>query len=100
VTWAALYAEIARAAGRPVRFREIPAGLRHAAVPAAVLLQWIGLGAPTRAPELFRVWGLYGWVDSGKAQRELGYAMRPLPETVARAVGAAGRRPEADSPAP
>jgi len=98
VTWAALYAEIARVAGRPERFREIPAVLRHAAVPAAVLLQWLGLDAPTRAPELFRVWGLYGWVDSGKAQRELGYSVRPLPETARRAVGAAGQLSEAVSP--
>jgi len=51
-----------------------------------VLLQWCGLGAPTGAPERFRVWGLCGWVDSGKAQRELDYAVRPLPEVIARAV--------------
>ncbi len=40
--------------------------------------------------------GRYGYFDSGKAQRELGYTYRPARETVQRTITCAGE-PEASS---
>lgn len=82
-----LYAAIAGAARRPAPRGEIPAVLRHVMVPAAAALALVGLDRPGWAPERFRLWGIYGWFDSSRAQRELGYRIRPLEQIVARAVG-------------
>jgi len=81
-----LYAALAAAAGRPPPRGEIPAALRHLVVPAAGALALVGLDRPRWAAERYRLWGLYGWFDSSRAERELGYRVRPLDEIVARAV--------------
>ncbi|MGQ0552959.1 MAG: NAD-dependent epimerase/dehydratase family protein [Planctomycetota bacterium] len=86
LTWRELYAVITRAAGRPGPRGDLPAGLRHLLVPAASLLGWARLDRPPWAAERFRLWGLYGWFDSSRAQAELGYQIRPLDEIAARII--------------
>ena len=81
-----LYAALATAAGQPPPRGEIPAALRHLLAPAAGALALVGLDRPQWAAERYRLWGIYGWFDSSRAERELGYRVRPLDEIVARAV--------------
>ena len=49
-------------------------------------LDLVRLSRPPWTPEVFRTWGLFGFVDSKKAREKLGYSFRPLDETIGRAI--------------
>jgi dihydroflavonol-4-reductase len=90
LSWLALQELLAARAGAP-----LPRGTRGALEGrllerATTLLDLVGLSRPRFAPELYRTWGWYTCADSGKAQRELGYAFRPLEELAERALAATG----------
>ncbi len=83
-----LYRALAEGArARPPR-GEYPLALGPMLAAAATLLDTARLSRPPWAPERFRAWGWYAWVDSAKAARELDYRIRPLDEMVARAIRA------------
>ena len=84
LAWRDFRLAVARHLGRTARVREIPSPVRHALWAGASALDFVGLSRPPWTPEFFSLWGWFGWVDSGKAQRELGYRIRPLEETLAR----------------
>jgi dihydroflavonol-4-reductase len=72
---------VATAAGVPPP-RRIPyaAALAFAAVPA--LLARLGGPRARMGPDVIRSSALYTWVTSARAQRELGYAFRPVEDTI------------------
>jgi dihydroflavonol-4-reductase len=81
-----LYQGLAACVGvKPPRGEYSPA-LGALLAAGATALDLLRLSRPRWAPELFRAWGWYAWVDSAKAVRELGYRMLPLPEMLERAT--------------
>lgn len=84
ITWRALYEMVARHVGARQSLREIPLFVNRALVFGGTLLDIARLSRPPWTPELFRLWGWYSWMDSSKAREELGYAFRPLEETIGR----------------
>jgi dihydroflavonol-4-reductase len=65
----------------------LPASASWLLARAAAALDLVHLSRPPWAPEVFRVHGLYVYADSSKAERALGYRIRPLDEIVRRTVG-------------
>jgi dihydroflavonol-4-reductase len=86
VTWSAFYAAIARAFGVKAPGWRVPVAAARTLELGAQALDLARLSRPPWTPEILRTWGLYGYVDSSKAKRELGYAFRPLEDVVARAA--------------
>jgi len=85
LSWAELYGGLARSLGvAPPRAR-IPTLALGPLRFAASALDLAGLARPPWTPEVFRTWGWYTFADSSKAIRELGYAIRPQAEMLARA---------------
>lgn len=84
LTWRELHLAVARHAGKTPRVRVIPMAVRHALWARAKALDLVGLSRPPYTPEFFSLWGWFAYMDSGKAQRELGYRIRPLEETLSR----------------
>jgi dihydroflavonol-4-reductase len=62
----------------------MPAGAAWTWARVTGLLDLFGLSRPPWTPEVFRAAGWYAFADSSKAQRELGYTIRPLAETFRR----------------
>lgn len=88
--WRELYEEIARVAGGEAPTIRLPRGLTRTLALGAEVLDKLRLSRPPWAPELWRSFGMYAHYDSSKAQRELGYEIRPLEEIIRSAVGAVG----------
>jgi dihydroflavonol-4-reductase len=78
------YEHVNKHVGRPRHIREIPNLVKTVCVAIAGGLDKVGLSRPPFTPEYFRLWGWYGFFDSGKAARELGYTIRPIEQTLAR----------------
>jgi dihydroflavonol-4-reductase len=95
ISWRELDQRIASLAHVAPSRRHVP----RAALPflraGAGVLDWMRLARPPWTPEIFRAWGWFAYVDSGKAQRELGYGFRPLEESLARTLNLP-RRPGSD----
>jgi dihydroflavonol-4-reductase len=72
---------ICRMAGVPSPQR-IPYSLATLAIRAMGLLAGVGGPVPAIHPDLLRASALYTFVTSAKAQRELGYTIRPFDESV------------------
>lgn len=87
VTYAGLLEALSELTGLPPPRRPVsPALLMTAAALLELGARVTGLEPPlTRRMVSSRV-GRYSWVDSGRAERELGYQHRPLVETLRRAV--------------
>jgi len=90
LTWRELSEAARRQAGRAGRVREYPNALGRALASGMTVLDAARLARPSLAPERFRAWGWFTFVDSSKAQRELGYTVRPLAEILARACSRTG----------
>ena len=87
LTWRELSEAVRRHAGRAGRVREYPNAMGRALVAGMAALYAARLAQP---PERFRAWGWFTFVDSSKAERELGYTIRPLAEIFARACSRTG----------
>ena len=87
-TWSDLYAAIAAELRVRAPNRRMPMVAVRALRVATSGLDTFGLSRPPWTPEIFRSYGLYAFVDSSKARRELGYAPRPLNEVIARVCAA------------
>ncbi len=85
LTWEQLQRGLAQTAGATTRTLRTPRAVLAPLRWGASALDLIGLSRPPWAPERFATWGWYVWVSSAKAERELGYRVRPLAETLARA---------------
>jgi len=85
VTWAELYGAVAARLGARRPSLRVPRPALKPLVFAATALDLAGVSRPRFAPEVFKTWGWFSYVDSSKAQAELGYAIRPFDEIVARA---------------
>ncbi len=88
LTWHAFYDRIVAATAGPSgrRFREIPAWAGPVCLALTTVADKLHLSRPHRAPELCRMWGWYVWLDSRKAERELGYTVRPFQEILRRSL--------------
>ncbi len=86
VAWKALHEEVARIAGVAPPHRNVPVFAARTLELGARMLDVVHLSRPPWTPEIFRTWGLYGFVDSKKAREKLGYTFRPLDETIRRAI--------------
>jgi dihydroflavonol-4-reductase len=82
------HAALAREMGVEPPSFAVPASIAWMLSRAAGALELLRLSSARFAPEVFRAWGWYENADSSKAQRELGYRIRPLDEIVQRTVGA------------
>jgi dihydroflavonol-4-reductase len=71
---------VCRMAGVPAPQR-VPYALASVALRALGVLGALGVPAPAIHPDLLRASALYTFVTSAKAQRELGYTIRPFEET-------------------
>lgn len=92
LSWAQIYAAMAEVSGaRAPKLRLRPSVARAVALGAG-LLDALGLARPPLVPEVWRRVGWYGWYDSGKARRELGYEVRPLQEILRRTWQAGAAR--------
>ena len=81
------FARLAHAMGvRPPSF-VVPVPASWILAKAAFALDLARLSRPPWAPEVFRVHGWYVYADSTKAERELGYRIRPLEEILRRTGG-------------
>ncbi len=90
LTWLELFRTIATVAEvKPVR-RTLPLPLVRALTGATALLDIVGLARPPWTPELLRTFGWKAFMDSGRARSELGYAFRPLEESIRRTLTAQG----------
>jgi dihydroflavonol-4-reductase len=83
------YALLARGMGLPPPVFRVPPFVARALALATGVLDLARLSRPPFSPEVFRAWGWYLYADSSKAERELGYRIRPLEEIVARTIGKA-----------
>ncbi|MBI5361593.1 MAG: hypothetical protein HZA53_00350, partial [Planctomycetes bacterium] len=83
-TWLEFTTALARALGSRAPIGELPGWIPTGVGRSAELLDRLGLWRSSSSPRSFRAWGWYGYADSGKAMRELGYAIRPLDEIVER----------------
>jgi dihydroflavonol-4-reductase len=72
---------VCRMAGVPTPQR-VPYALASAAIKLMGLRRALGGPAPSVNPELLRASALYTFVTSAKAQRELGYTIRPFEDSV------------------
>src|SRR5262249_45384697 len=81
------YALLARGMGLPPPTRRGPPILPRAPALGFGVLGAPRLSRPPFSPEIYRAWGWYLYSDSSKAQRELGYEIRPLAEIIERTVG-------------
>jgi len=72
---------VCRMAGVKAPLR-VPFTLASAAIRAMVLMRGFGGPPPAIHPDLLRASALYTFVTSAKAQRELGYTIRPFEESV------------------
>ncbi len=75
----------ARAGARPPRF-QVPYPVVYAAALASEAWAAVTGGVPGISRGLVRIAGRYSWFDSSKARTELGWAPRPLEETVGDTV--------------
>jgi dihydroflavonol-4-reductase len=87
LTWSEIYAAIAARLDVPAPRTRVPRACLPALRASASVLDALRLSRPPWAPEVFRAWGWYVHVDSRKAERELGYSIRPLEEILTRAAG-------------
>ncbi len=88
------HAALAREMGVEPPSFAVPASVAWMLARGASVLDQLRLSRTRFAPEVFRAWGWYVYADSSKAQRELGYRIRPFEEIVKRTVGAhRGHRP-------
>lgn len=87
-TWSDLYAAIAAELRVRAPNRRMPMLAVRALRATTGSLDAVGLSRPPWTPEIFRSYGLYAFVDSSKARRELGYAPRSLNEVIARVCAA------------
>lgn len=85
LSWRELHENVARIAGIAPPRRRVPLAAARALELGARILDIARLSRPPWTPEILRTWGLYGFVDSTKAQTRLGYTFRPLDETIRRA---------------
>jgi len=83
------YAALARGMSLPPPVFRVPPFVARALALATGVLDLARLSRPPFSPEVFRAWGWYLYADSSKAERELGYQIRPLEEIVARTIGKA-----------
>ncbi len=86
LTWAEFHGGLARRVGLAPRISHWPTVAGRAFAAGALVLDVLGLSRPRFAPERFRAWGWYGFVDSSKAQRELGHPVLTPDELFERAV--------------
>lgn len=77
------FAKLAGVAGPRFTLPRIAA---HSLAALASVAQALGVSRRRFAPEIFRAWTWSGYYDSSKAERELGYRVRPLVETLARTL--------------
>ena len=93
VTFQRFYTLLARAAGRRPPGLRLPTALVHAGGDVAkVAFNLFGRQPPVSPAYLRAVVGRYSWYDSGRAERDLGYHVRPAEETLAGAVADARQR--------
>jgi dihydroflavonol-4-reductase len=85
LTWGELYAGVARLLGVRAPSRTVPRAALGPLALCASALDLLRLARPPWTPEVLRTWGWYSYVDSSKAERELGYEIRPLEQVLARA---------------
>ncbi len=76
---------MARALGVRAPSRRVPRAALGPLALCASALDLLRLARPPWTPEVLRTWGWYSYVDSSKAERELGYEIRPLEQVLARA---------------
>src|SRR5262249_37477236 len=81
-TYTAFFAELARAAPRPIFRVRLPAALARVAAAVNARLTRGGAKRPYLTPGQARLLSLFFYYGSSKAARELGYRPRPLRETV------------------
>jgi dihydroflavonol-4-reductase len=86
VAWKTLHQTVAQIAGVPPPRRNVPIVAARTLELGAQALDLVRLSRPPWTPEVFRTWGLFAFVDSKKAREKLGYAFRPLDETIRRAL--------------
>ena len=86
LAWSQLYARIATLLGVPAPRGHVPDAAARALALGAGALDLVGLARPPWTPEIFRIWGWYTFADSSRAERELGYTIRPLDETLRRSI--------------
>lgn len=87
VEYREFYARLAREMGLPPPSFRVPPFVARALALGFGVLDAARLSRPPFSPEIYRAWGWYLYSDSSKAERELGYRIRPLEEIVARTVG-------------
>ncbi len=93
VTFADFYAALARLAHREPPSWRLPKAVMLALANAAkAAFGLIGKPPPVDPEYVAAVVDRYSWYDSGRAERELGYRVRPLEDTLSEAVGLARQR--------
>jgi dihydroflavonol-4-reductase len=98
LSWNEFYAQLAREVGASPSFLVMPSIAAWSLARGTRLLDLVGLARPPWTPEVFRTAGWFVYADSSKAQRELGYSIRPLEATLKRLAEASARRTADSSP--
>jgi dihydroflavonol-4-reductase len=83
--WPALFRELARAAGRPIPRFTLPGWLAPVLARSVALAPQKPGHRPAITPEQARLVGWYFFFTCDKARRELGFAPRPLRDSLADA---------------
>ena len=93
VTFADFYRELARDAGRRAPRWHLSKPIMMAlATVAKAALGMLGKSAPVDPRYVSAIVGHYSWYDSSRAERELGYRIRPLAASLSEAVTLARQR--------
>jgi len=86
LTWEQLYRAISETAGGRMPEKKLTMRQLRWLSWRATWRDRLRLARPPWTPELFRSYGTYSWFRSTKAERELGYVVRPLPAILRHAL--------------
>jgi dihydroflavonol-4-reductase len=87
LTWQQLYQAIVDVTGGRLPKKHLTVKRLARKLAKARILNAVRLARFPETPEVLRSYGTYGWYDSTKAARELGFETRPLPDLLRHALG-------------
>lgn len=86
LTWEQLYNSIAEFADGRVPKKKLSVRRLRWMRALATMRDKLHLSRPPWTPELYRSYGTYSWFRSSKAERELGYVVRPMRQIIRHAI--------------